>query len=65
MQLKKIITLSLLPIWLVAALYVVELAFGLISEPNSLHVFYGVLIICVLIAVTLLVANKLDFTNNE
>ncbi|WLD23570.1 hypothetical protein NU10_12805 [Flavobacterium dauae] len=59
MSIKTILKIALVPIWLLFFLFAIQYIFGLISEPNSLHVFYGVVLLCLLIGVTLFLIFKM------
>lgn len=65
MTIKTILKISFVPIWSVFLLFAIQYIFGLISEPNTLHLIYGILLLSVLIFTTLLFIKKLYFTYEQ
>lgn len=65
MTIKTILKIAFIPIWFVFLLFAIQFIFGLISEPNTLHVVYGILLLSVLIFTTLLLFKKLFFTYEQ
>ena len=60
---KTILKISFVPIWLLFILFAIQYIFGLISEPNTLHVVIGVVLLSILIFTTLIIFKKIYFTN--
>lgn len=60
---KTILKIAFVPIWLVFILFAIQYIFGLISEPNTLHVVIGVVLLSILIFTTLIIFKKIYFTN--
>lgn len=60
---KTILKIAFVPIWLVFILFAIQYIFGLISEPNTLHVGIGVVLLSILIFTTLIIFKKIYFTN--
>ena len=60
---KTIFKIAFVPIWLLFILFAIQYIFGLISEPNTLHVVIGVVLLSILIFTTLIIFKKIYFTN--
>lgn len=61
MDTKTIFKIAFVPIWILFLLFAIQYIFGLISEPNSTHVFIGVILLSLLIGITLWIFNKLYY----
>ena len=61
MENKTIIKIALVPIWLLLMMFLIQYTFGLISEPNTLHVIIGFVLLSILIFLNLILINKLYF----
>lgn len=59
MSVKTILKIALVPIWILFFMFAIQYIFGLISEPNTLHVFYGVVLLCLLIGFSLFLIFKI------
>lgn len=60
---KTILKIAFVPIWLLFILFAIQYIFGLISEPNTLHVVIGVVLLSILSFTTLIIFKKIYFTN--
>lgn len=60
---KTILKIAFVPIWLMFILFAIQYIFGLISEPNTLSVIIGVVLLSLLIVITLIIFKKIYFTN--
>ncbi len=60
---KTILKIAFVPIWLLFILFAIQYIFGLISEPNTLHVVIDVVLLSILIFTTLIIFKKIYFTN--
>lgn len=63
MTTKTILKIALVPIWIAFLLFAIQYIFGLISEPDTLSVVIGVVLLCFLILITLIILNKIYFKN--
>lgn len=60
---KTLFKIALVPIWIAFLLFAIQYIFGLISRPDTLSVFIGVILLCLLIFITLIIFKKIYFTN--
>lgn len=60
---KNLLKIALVPIWIAFLLFAIQYIFGLISEPDTISVIVGVVLLALLIFVTLIILKKLYFTN--
>ncbi|HEY4540596.1 MAG TPA: hypothetical protein VIG94_11395 [Faecalibacter sp.] len=60
---KTLLKIALVPVWIAFLLFAIQYIFGLISEPNTLSVIGGVLLLALLIFITLLLLKKIYFTH--
>lgn len=60
---KTILKIAFVPIWLMFILFAIQYIFGLISEPNTLSVIIGIVLLSILILITLIIFKKIYLTN--
>ncbi|RLZ10685.1 hypothetical protein EAH69_05950 [Faecalibacter macacae] len=60
---KTIFKIAFVPIWLLFILFAIQYIFGLISEPDSIKVAIGVVLLSCLILITLLIFKKIYFNH--
>lgn len=61
---KTLLKIALVPIWIAFLLFAIQYIFGLISEPDTISVIIGVVLLALLIFITLIFIKKI-YLNNE
>ena len=63
MTTKTILKIALVPIWIAFILFAIQYIFGLISEPNTISVIIGIVLLSILLLITLIIFKKIYFTH--
>lgn len=61
MKNTTMLKIALVPIWLLLMMFLIQYIFGLISEPNTLHVILGFVLLSIVLLINLILINKLYF----